>query len=165
MPPIYSHGNNSKYKEHNNTIWWSKFSVTKHNFSPLPPLAMHFHQQMPAYCSCNNLHQHMWPTVSVTTAEMHHSPPHCARIHCLVSRDNRWMWKGAIFSQREIQWHAFALYTFPGQTSFCQTAPLLPPITQRQNAMGYWQEDSTYVSILPTSASATVANMIKQDKT
>jgi len=46
MPPIYFHGDYNRYKEHNNTIGWSKFSATKHYFSTQSlPLARHFHQQ------------------------------------------------------------------------------------------------------------------------
>ena len=40
-------------------------------------------EQEPACHAHSNLHQQRCPTV--TTAEMHHSPPHCAHIHCLVS--------------------------------------------------------------------------------
>ena len=42
-------------------------------------------EQEPACCGCNNRHQWRWPTVMVTTTEMHHPPPHCAHIHCLIS--------------------------------------------------------------------------------
>jgi len=31
MPPIYFHGNCSRYKEQNNAVWWSKLS-NKHYF-------------------------------------------------------------------------------------------------------------------------------------
>ena len=35
----------------------------------------------------------------------------------------------------------------------CQTAPLLPSVTQQQHVMGYWQEGSTSTAIpsVPTS--------------
>jgi len=39
---------------------------------------------------------------------------------------------------------------------FCQTAPLLPSVTQQQNAMEYWWEDSTSIAIPPTSTSDVV---------
>ena len=40
------------------------------------------------------------------------------------------------FSYEGIQIHTFASYTFLCQTPLCQTAPLLPPVTQQQNVMG-----------------------------
>lgn len=35
---------------------------------------------------------------------------------------------------------------------FCQTAPLLPAVTQQQHVVEYWQEGSTFTAIPPTSA-------------
>ena len=42
-------------------------------------------EQKPACHACKNLHQQRRSTVTVTTAEIHHSPLHCAHIHSLVS--------------------------------------------------------------------------------
>ena len=42
---------------------------------------------------------------------------------------------------------------FHSRWHFCQTAPLLPPVTQQQNVTEYWQEDSTSTAIPPTSTS------------
>jgi len=50
MPPIYSHGNYNRYKEHNRTIWQSRFSATEIFFSQQPPLAMN------ESSACKNLH-------------------------------------------------------------------------------------------------------------
>jgi len=36
---------------------------------------------------------------------------------------------------------------------FCQIAPLLPPVTQQQNVMEYFWEDSAATTISPSSAS------------
>jgi len=44
----------------------------------------------------------------------------------------------------------------PCQMPLCQTAPLLPSVTQQQNVMGYWWEGSTSTTIPPTSTSGTV---------
>ena len=47
---------------------------------------MQFHQwwtREPACCAHQNLPQQRCP--AVTTAQMHHPPPHCAHIHCLVT--------------------------------------------------------------------------------
>ena len=51
------------------------------------------------------------------------------------------------------QWHTFASYTLVCQTPFCQTAPLLPPVTQQQNITAYWWKGST---ISPMSTSNTL---------
>ena len=53
---------------------------------------------------------------------------------------HRWMLLGAIFSHGEIQFHTFVLYVLPCQMSFCQTAPLLPSVTQLQHVTAYWWE-------------------------
>ena len=52
-----------------------------------------------------------------------------------------------------IQCHTPAPSTFPCQMLFCPTLPLLPSVTQQQNAMGYWREGSTSTAAPPTSAS------------
>jgi len=43
-------------------------------------------------------------------------------------------------------------YILPSQMPFCHTATLLPPVTQQQNIMDYWQEDSISIDISPTSS-------------
>ena len=50
-----------------------------------------------------------------------------------------------------VQWHIFSSSAFPCQTPFCQTAPLLPSVTQQQNGTDYGWEDSTSTAIPPTS--------------
>ena len=47
------------------------------------------------------------------------------------------------FLRRGIQRHTFASSALPCQTPLHQTAPLLPPITQQQNAIGCCWEGST----------------------
>ena len=42
------------------------------------------------------------------------------------------------------------------QMPFCQTAPLLPSVTEQQNAVEYWWEGSTSTAIPPISASGFV---------
>jgi len=92
------------------------------------------------HCCCH----HCWT---------HHPLPHCAHIHCLVSINIQQVSTGAIFSTWRIQWHTFALYALPCLTLFCQTAPLLPSVTQQQNVVEYWWEGSTSTAITPASAS------------
>ena len=53
----------------------------------------------------------------------------------------------------EIQCRIFALYALPCQTPFCQTAPLLPSVTQQQNVMKYWWEGTTSAAVPPISSS------------
>ena len=61
------------------------------------------------------------------------------------------------FPHRGIQCHTFASYALPCQTSFCQTASLLPFVTQQQNAMKHWWEDSISTAISSTSDSDIVS--------
>jgi len=51
------------------------------------------------------------------------------------------------------QRHTFAFYALLCQTSFCQTAPLLPSVTQQQHGMKYRWERSTSTVVPPTSNS------------
>mgnify|MGYP001853851982 FL=1 len=51
-------------------------------------LGVHFtwDGQKPGCYAHKNLHQQRWPVLAatITTAETHHPPPHCANIHCLI---------------------------------------------------------------------------------
>jgi len=60
---------------------------------------------------------------------------------------------GAIFSSQRNSVPHFASYALPLQTSFCQTAPLLPSVTQQQHVMEYWWEGSISTATLPISTS------------
>jgi len=53
----------------------------------------------------------------------------------------------------EIQFHTSASYALLHQMLFCQTAPLLPSVTQQQNTIEYWWEDSTSTVTQPASTS------------
>ena len=44
-------------------------------------------------------------------------------------------------------------YMLPRQMPFCQTAPVLPSVTQQQNGMEWWWDSSTSAAIPLTSAS------------
>lgn len=65
------------------------------------------------------------------------------------------------FPCRGIQQQPFASYVLPCQTSFCQTAPLLPSVTWQWNVMWYWWDNSTSTAIPATSTSNVVG---KHDK-
>jgi len=51
-----------------------------------------------------------------------------------------------------IQRHTSASYEHPCQEPFCQTAILLPSVTQQQHAMECWWEGSVTTAIPPISA-------------
>ena len=141
MSPIYFHGNCDK--GHNNTIWQSKFSATKHYFSTLkPPLVMHFYQQWAkAYLPCLLKCVAMWNWlvfhVSVTTAETHHPLFHCFYSHSVLYKCSASI-NGSQWMQEEIQWCTFFSYTLLCQMSFYQSAPPLPSVAQQQDLMEYW---------------------------
>ena len=97
---------------------------------------------------------HQWRGPTVPTAEMHPPPPHCAHIHCLFSinlQEASTSVSGChFFLHGGIQPRTFASATLPCQMPFCQTAPLLPSVTQEQNIKEHWQEGSTSIAISPT---------------
>ena len=94
---------------------------------------------------------------AVTTAETHLPPPHCAHIHWLVSINVQQVSmnvSGCHFClQGRIQFHTFASSALRCQTPLCQSAPLLPSVTQQRRVMGYWWEGSASTAIPPTSNS------------
>ena len=82
---------NNRYKQHNNSIWQSKFSATKHCFSMQTlPLALHLHQQWTI-----DLQQQRWITAAVTTAEMQHWPLTVTTVSINIHRQ-QWVSVGAI---------------------------------------------------------------------
>ena len=65
----------------------------------------------------------------------------------------QWM---QFFPPGGIQWHILGSHSLTCQRPFCQTAPLLPFVTQQQNVMEYWREGSASAAIPPISASDVV---------
>ena len=61
------------------------------------------------------------------------------------------------FPHGGIQRHTFASYVLPHQKPFCQSAPLLPSVTEQQNVTKYRWEGSTSTAIPSTSASDIMA--------
>ena len=53
------------------------------------------------------------------------------------------------FPHEGIQWHTSVSYVLPCQMPFCQTAPLLPSVTVKQNVLEYWWEGSSSTAIPP----------------
>jgi len=89
-------------------------------------LATHLtsNEQEAACHTCKNLHEQMWPTVAVITAETHHLPSHCAHIHCLVSINVQQVLinvNGYNFFFMEVfsSIHTFSLYSLLCQAPFC----------------------------------------------
>ena len=64
--------------------------------------------------------------------------------------------ENTIFSSVGIQLHPFASYAYPCETSFCQTASLLPSVLWAQNGMGYWWEGSATTAVPPPPTFDTV---------
>ena len=78
--------------------------------------------------------------------------------HAKSINECQWM---SFFPQGGIYFHTVASSALPCQMPFCQTAPLLPSVTQQQNVLEYWQEGSTSTAVRPTSASDTVGQCNK----
>jgi len=100
--------------------------------------------------------------VTGTAAERHHSlcsNPLFGLRKCSVSV-NEYQW-APFFPYGGVQTQTFATYVFSCQTSLCQTAPLLPSVTQQQNVMGYWQEGSASTAISPPFTLMSWADMIR----
>ena len=94
--------------------------------------------------------------IAVTTAEMHHPPPHCVHIHRLVSIN---------VQQTSVNVSGCNIFHMEGFNStplvyihlhvrclLCQTPPPLPFVTQQQHVTKYGWEGSTSTAI-PTFAS------------
>jgi len=97
----------------------------------------------------------IWNTPAATSLCSH---PLFGLQKCSASIDEcQWV---PFFPQWGIQWHTFASYTLPYQMPLCQTAPLLPSVTQQRHVMEYWWEGSTSVAVLPTSASNIMGQQI-----
>jgi hypothetical protein len=62
----------------------------------------------------------------------------------------------ANFPHGENQLHTFVSYSFPCQTPFCQTAPLLSSVAWQQNLTEYCREGSTSTAISTTFTSDVV---------
>ena len=90
---------------------------------------------------------------------------HCAHIHCLVSINVQQASTNVtgchFFLHGGIQFHLFASYALPCQTSFSHAALLLPSVSWQQNVMEYWWEGSTSIAIPPTPTSDIVGQRNK----
>ena len=91
---------------------------------------------------------------AVTTAEMHHPPPLCAHIHCLVSRNAQQalMNVAGLFHMEEFDSIPLLHLQLSRQMPFCQAVPLLPSVIRQRNGTECWWEGSVSTAI-PLSAS------------
>ena len=103
-----------------------------------------------------NVHQQRLPAVTVTTAEIDHPQLHCTQILSLVSRAVQQVLLNVsgchFFLLKELSDTPLIQPHFHVRCH-CQTAPLLPSVTQQQNVMECWWEGSTSTAIPPPSAS------------
>ena len=60
-----------------------------------------------------------------------------------------------------IQWQTFASCALPCQMTFCQTAPLLPSVTQQWSIMEYWCKGTTSTAHHQHTLLSSWANIIK----
>ena len=67
---------------------------------------------------------------------------------CSASGECQWV---PFFLHEGIHFHTFASSAHPCLTPICQTAPLLPSVTQQQNGREYCQEGSTSIVVPPTT--------------
>ena len=63
---------------------------------------------------------------------------------------HQWMSVVPFFPHGGILWNIFASSALPCQVPTCQTAPLLPSVTQQQNGTEYLWEGSTSTAVPPT---------------
>ena len=154
MLPIYFHRNYKIYKEHNKTIWLSRFSATKQLFNVvtticcafLPPMNKSLHVMLIKICSSRGDHCCCHHSLNAPpTASLRSHPLFGLHKYSASITECQWV---PFFLHRGIHWHTFASHALP-----CQTAPLLPSVTQQQNVTGYWWEGSTSTAIPPPLAS------------
>ena len=150
----------TRHKEHSNALRKRKFSATKCLFSTWSEAAaLHFCHRWSGACM---LYSWKSALIEVTHWHCHHfsnTPPTTSLcLHslfglctCLASiHECQWV---PFFPHGGIQWYGFVSYSLPCQTPSCKTGPLLPTVTQQQNARDYWWEGSTSTTIPPTSTS------------
>ena len=116
-------------------------------------------EQEPAFHMSKDLHQWRWPLSFTPLLKRTTHPSLCSHPlvglpKCSVST-NKCQWV-IFFLYEGIQFHTFASSALPCQTSFWQSAPLLPSASQKLRGMGYWWEGSTYIVVPATSTSDTV---------
>ena len=82
-------------------------------------------EQESSCCIHNSLYQKRWRTVTVTTAETHHTPYHCAHIHGLVSRNIQQVNECHFFLMEQfndtsfLHWHFHVRHHFVRLPLFC----------------------------------------------
>ena len=107
-----------RYKEHNNTIWQSKFSAVKHSFSTVTIISYAF-----SVAVNNRLHVALIKiymtiqNIADATAETLCQNPLLGPHKCSASGDKCQL--VSFCPCQGIQWHAFPLYALACQKPFC----------------------------------------------
>ena len=96
-------------------------------------------------CSCC----HCWNTPPTASP----CPHPLFGLHKCSASTNECQWVQCFHGR--IQWHTFASHALPYQMSFCQTAPLVPSVTEQQHVMGYWWKGSTSTAAPPSALGIT----------
>ena len=134
MFPIYFHGNYNGYKEHNNTVGYSKFTeffniiitigqFTWMRFSFWVVSATQAHPECGLFFTLLLLLlKHTTHCLTVLTLTVY--------LHKYSASVNECQWV-PFLPYRESQLLTFASYALPCHMPFCQTAPLLPSVTQQ----------------------------------
>ena len=98
MPPICFHRYYNRCKEHNSSIWWSKFSASKHRSNTVTTISSAFlpamKKSLHACCASKNLHGHPERDLSFMSV-----PPLLKHtIHCLTVLTST-VWSPGTFSR------------------------------------------------------------------
>ena len=130
------------------------------------PFAVHFHQRW-----TGALHAALKNICTSRGDHYRHGlnappMPPCANIHWLVFINFQ---QASMNVTRNVYFPhggglTFILYPLPHQTPLCQTAPVLPSVTQQQNVTGHWWEGSAPTATPPTATSDVVGQHHKNRK-
>ena len=140
MTPNYFHGNYNRCKEHN-LIQRILFDRANSVFQCCHCISYEQNEQRLAFCAHKNLYKRKGPSVSrlwwlycswntPPTASLCSHPLFGLCKHSESISEFKWV---PFFLCGGIQFHPFASAVLPCQAAFCQTAPLLLPVTQQQH--------------------------------
>lgn len=143
----------------------SKFSATKHYLSrQSSQLAVHFHQWwrwQDLHATLINIYNsggdHLLLLLKCTTTASLCSLL-LSGLHKCSANIDEYQWVPFFSAQRNSVTCLCSMCTSMScQMAFCQTAPLLPSVTQQENVMEHWWEGPASTDIPPTSISDTVS--------
>jgi len=159
MPPLYFHGNYyNQYRTQQHylieqthsykTLFFSTVTNISYAFSVVMNKSLHATQKSARaeVTSCHHCYN------APPAASLCSHPLFGLQKYSAIVCECQWIQ----FFSTWIQQHTCASYALLSQTPFCQTAPLLPSLTQQQNATEYYWQSSTSTAIPPPSTSDTV---------